>query len=116
MHKNTTREVYLDMIRIVAVFLVIFTHTGDIGSKLYVFGDYGTLRNAIYIMADIIRCINVPLFFMVSGALLLGKKEAYKTLLKKRVLRYAIVFILLFIMRIAGMIFLCFLNRCVHSM
>lgn len=95
MKEDATRELYLDVIRIVAVFLVIFTHTGDIGSKLYKWGDYGNLRNALYMMADIIRCINVPLFFMVSGALLLGRKESYKALLKNRVLRYGVVLVVM---------------------
>lgn len=90
---ESNRKVYMDIIRVIAVFLVIFTHTGNIGSKLYVFGDYGTIRNAIYVMTDVIRCINVPLFFMVSGALLLRKKESFKELFIKRVLRYAIVLI-----------------------
>ena len=31
--------------------------------------------------------INVPLFFMISGALLLGKEETYEVVLKKRVPR-----------------------------
>ena len=89
--KNYRRELYLDVIRVLAAFLVIYTHTGDIGSKLYVFNDYGALRNGIYIMTDVIRCINVPLFFMVSGALLLRKKESYKDLFQKRILKYAII-------------------------
>lgn len=93
MEIEANRKVYIDVIRVVAAFLVIFTHTGNIGSKLYVHDDYGLIRNAVYIMADIIRCINVPLFFMVSGALLLRKKESYRDLFKKRVLRYVIVLI-----------------------
>ena len=71
------RVVYLDLIRIVAVYLVIFTHTGDLGSKLYEFGDYDFTRNIIYIMTDVIRRINVPLFLMVSGAVLLGREGEY---------------------------------------
>lgn len=89
------RELYIDVIRVLAAFLVVFTHTGDIGSKLYAFNDYGTLRNGIYIMADVIRCINVPLFFMVSGALLLRKKESYKELLYKRIFKYAIILVVM---------------------
>lgn len=67
MKMESSRKIYLDVIRVAAAFLVIFTHTGNLGSKLYAFGDYGLIRNGIYIMADTIRCINVPLFFMVSG-------------------------------------------------
>lgn len=91
MTKTSNRKVYLDLIRIIAVCLVIFTHTGDKGSKLYMYADYGTLKNWIYILADVFRCINVPLFFMVSGALLLGKEESYSKILFKRVLKYIII-------------------------
>lgn len=89
------RVVYLDLIRIVAVYLVIFTHTGDLGSKLYEFGDYGFIRNIIYIMADVIRRINVPLFLMVSGAVLLGREESTHDVLRKRVIKYGLVTIVM---------------------
>lgn len=89
------RIVYLDLIKIIAAYLVIFTHTGDIGSKLYVYRDYELRRDIIYVAMDAFRTINVPLFFMVSGALLLGKKESYYQLFKKYILKYSIV--LLFI-------------------
>ena len=85
------RIVYLDMIRIIAAYLVIFTHTGDNGSKLYVYGDYGVIQNTLYMAMDVFRTINVPLFFMVSGALLLGKTETYSQLFKKHILKYTAV-------------------------
>ena len=31
-----THYVYMDIIRILATYLVIFTHTGNLGSKLYI--------------------------------------------------------------------------------
>lgn len=89
------RRIYLDIIRIVATFLVIFTHTGDIGSKLYIYGNFGAFRKAIYLLADILRCVNIPFFFMISGALLLGKEENYKTLFFKRIFKYGLVLIIM---------------------
>lgn len=87
------RVVYLDLIKIISAYLVIYTHTGNIGSKLYAFGEYSFKRNTIYMMLDVFRTINVPLFFMVSGALLLGKEDSYTQLFKKYILRY--IFIIL---------------------
>ena len=79
-----------DIIRIIAVFLVIFTHTGKIGSKIYAFEGILNPDTIGYIGLDIIRTVNVPLFFMVSGALLLGKQESYKKILEKRIVKYAL--------------------------
>jgi len=85
------RIIYLDLIKIVAAYLVIFTHTSDLGSKLYVCGNYDILQNTIYIGMDVFRTINVPLFFMVTGALLLGKRETYVQLFRKHILKYTLV-------------------------
>lgn len=85
------RKVYLDLLRILAVYLVIFTHTGDIGSKLYVYGSYNTWRNCIYVLVDVARCVNVPLFFMISGVVLLRKEETYRHIFSKRIMKYFII-------------------------
>ena len=90
-----THYVYMDIIRILATYLVIFTHTGNLGSKLYIYGSYDKTHKLIYIIADVLRCVNVPLFFMISGALLLPKQESYKRLFSKRVAKYAIVLIIM---------------------
>lgn len=58
-----THYVYMDIIRILATYLVIFTHTGNLGSKLYIYGSYDKTHKLIYIIADVLRCVNVPLFF-----------------------------------------------------
>lgn len=93
MQKNADRKIYLDILRILAIFLVLFTHTGELGSKLYTITDKGFLRTA-YLYLDCFRTINNPLLFMVSGALLLGKDESLKTVWKKRIFRFVIVLVL----------------------
>lgn len=85
------RIVYLDLIKIISAYLVIFTHTGNMGSKLYAYGNYDLWQDTFYMMADVFRTINVPLFFMVSGALLLGKDENYTQLFKKHIAKYMII-------------------------
>lgn len=82
------RIVYIDVLRVIAVYLVIYTHTADMGSKLYTYGDNGIgVSDIVDIMLDVFRNINVPIFFMISGYLMLGKKETYKRIFT-RILRY----------------------------
>lgn len=63
------------------------------GSKLYEFEEYSFFRNYVYIGMDVLRRINVPLFLMVSGGVMLKKNETYKDFLNKRVLKYLLVLI-----------------------
>jgi len=90
LNDNFNRKIYLDILRIMAIFLVLFTHTGVRGAKLYTTTDNNFLRY-IYVMFDCFRTINNPLLFMISGALLLGKEETIKEICRKRVLRFLVV-------------------------
>lgn len=93
MNSTKRSKVYIDVIRVCAIFLVVMNHTAAFGfPKIEGVGDvwyWGKLLfNEIVKMA-------VPLFFMVSGALLLDKEESIADLYKKRVLRFGLVFILI---------------------
>lgn len=90
--EENERKVYLDILRILAIFLVLFTHTGEKGSKLYTIVNNNFLR-VVYLYLDCFRTINNLLLFMISGALLLGKDESIKVVLKKRILRFVIILI-----------------------
>ena len=78
MNKSGTdnkRLVHLDVLRIIAIYMVLFNHTGTKGFVLFTVSRESAffpfyLCNAIFIK------IAVPLFFMVSGALLLRKEES----------------------------------------
>lgn len=83
--KTLNRKTYLDILRIFANFLVIFNHT--IGFSLYQHSA-GIPKTVFYTFLSILTKINVPLFFMISGALLLGKEEEIGYILKKRVFRF----------------------------
>lgn len=75
--------------RILAIFLVIFNHCS--GYTLYqISGGY---KQWIYLFITMFTRINVPLFLMISGALLLGKSENCHTLLKKRFKRFLFVIV-----------------------
>lgn len=85
------RKTYLDVLRIMACFLVIFNHrrgytayqnATDIWSAFY------------YLVYTMFTRINVPLFFMISGSLLFSKDISYKDLFVKRMLRIVMALIL----------------------
>lgn len=78
---------YLEILRIIAIFFVIFNHTNVNGSLAYTLMPTGSLRWFIYIGFSILCKFAVPLFFMISGALLLNKEETLGAVFKKRVLR-----------------------------
>lgn len=83
------RKSYLDILRILACFLVIFNHLP--GDELYKNAD-GLLR-WIYLFITAFTRINVPIFFMISGALLLPREESLSKVLKQRAARTAVVLV-----------------------
>lgn len=83
------RKVYLDVLRIAAIFLVLFNHTGAWYYPCSRVPD--TLFGVGELIVSISDKIAVPLFFMISGALLLVKQESIRQLLRKRVWRYVVV-------------------------
>ena len=92
--KTNSRLLHMDMLRVLAIFMVVFNHTGERGYMLFA----NQMDSFMYFpfMAFSIFCkIAVPIFFMISGALLLPKQESYKVLFKKRVLRMVVVLVLI---------------------
>lgn len=76
------RIVYIDLLKIIAMFLVSFYHIG------YYYMDYGFTPNVHYIpnlnrIVMNICAMSVPIFFTVSGALMLNKKYDTKIIFKK---------------------------------
>lgn len=88
--QSKAKKVYYEWIRLIACFFVIFNHL-----KGYVlFMNASGIKRAFYMVISVITKINVPLFFMVSGALLLEKQEDIVTVLKKRISRICLVILL----------------------
>lgn len=87
---DTQRKIYLDILRIIAIILVLSTHQGTYN---YFLRSEGVLK-VLYLLLSILCKCGPPLFFMISGALLLGKEETYFEIFKKRILRFAIVMII----------------------
>lgn len=93
-----SKKIYLEAARVLAIFCVMFNHSGPRGSVLFTYTSnpitiYTSLIAAIYCQ------IGVPLFLMISGALLLGKQESIKKVFKKRILRIAIVLLIFSMIR-----------------
>lgn len=91
------KKVYFEVMRIIAMCLVIFNHLPGYGLYQISTG----WKQFIYMTLTMFTRINVPLFFMISGALLLKKQEKMEKILRKRFLRFLI---LIFIFE-AGMFF-----------
>ncbi len=87
-------KVYLELIRIVACFMVVFNHTEENGFLLYTSTDYHNVAYWIYHFIAVFVKANVPLFIMVSGAILLEKNDSIKKVYSKRIPRIlAVLFI-----------------------
>lgn len=86
------KSIYLEILRILAIILVVFNHTD--GFFLY----YSTTENPLTwwfsFLGSVICKINVPLFLMISGAVLLEREETVGELFGKRIRRIAVLLIL----------------------
>lgn len=86
------RKAYLDRLRVIAIALVIYNHL-----PAYALADKNVPGQLIYVFLAAATRINVPLLLMVSGGLLLNREEDIRTLLKKRVLRFAVALTLFYL-------------------
>lgn len=101
--QNKEKTAYFEICRIIAVFCIMFQHTGGRGADAWMY----TESVWVYMMSqagNIISSIGVPLFWMVSGALLLSKKEPWKKVYRKRIPRIAAV---LFLFSVIRYLYLC---------
>lgn len=77
---NGKRIFYFDVLRVIAILSIILCHTANI-YKPY---DYTSLKLAIPGFLNILGTVGVPLFFMISGALLLNRDFELKDFFKRR--------------------------------
>ena len=85
------RRLDLELMRVIACFFVIFNHTGENGFFRFSLCDSGSLRFWVYLAVSIFCKFSVPLFFMVSGALLLEREESLGRLWRHRIGKIALV-------------------------
>lgn len=91
MESNKGRIFYLDFIRVLAIFLVILIHVTAIDTTLHI----GSTQWHIVKLINFLAHVSVPLFFMISGALLLNSKKtsSLSYTWKKRIPHVVIPFI-----------------------
>ena len=80
-----TRSVYLDLLRIIACLMVIFNHTNERGFYRFPADDLGSASFFLDMTMSIICKAGVPLFFMISGALLIDKEESWKSTFRRMI-------------------------------
>ncbi|MCR4586954.1 MAG: acyltransferase family protein [Lachnospiraceae bacterium] len=89
---NDERRYYMDILRIMAIYVVIFAHS--VGFTLYTDLNPDRFTYWIYMFCSQPAAGAVPMFLMISGALLLKKNEPYTYILRHRVLRMVVVLLL----------------------
>lgn len=89
--KKVIRKTSIDLLRIIACFFVIFNHTGDRGFFLFSLYPSNSIQYWVYMFVSVFCKFSVPLFFTISGALLLPKEESIKEVWVNRVLKMCIV-------------------------
>ena len=93
---QTVKEKRLDfeVLRLNAIFGVVFNHTQERGFELYMADGVGTVNFVGSLLLSILCKAAVPLFFLISGGLLLHREEPIRTVLTRRVLRIALALVL----------------------
>lgn len=77
MRSEQNRTEYIDFLRIIACCMVIFNHSNDRGFYRYALCDIHTIDWVWVTFAAAMCKVGVPIFFMISGANLIGKTESY---------------------------------------
>ena len=83
-----------ELMRILAIFLVVFNHSENRGFFLYQAPGCSGVNAILSLLLATVCKIAVPLFFMISGGLLLHRQESLKDLFCKRIVRMGIVLVL----------------------
>jgi len=89
-NEGKQRIVYLEILRVIAIFGVLFCHTGSEGMHHYL----ETENRINYWLGVFLASVSqycIPLFFMISGVLLLRREESISYVLRHRVFKIALV-------------------------
>ena len=87
---KSNRIVYMDVLRVIACFSVIMIHS----SARYVVKDIGSFNFWVGNIFDGLARIGVPLFIMISGALMLDKNYQFST---QKIIKHIIRMIVFFV-------------------
>ena len=85
---GSKRIFYFDALRAMAIVGIVFCHS----SISFVLGNIDSPDFFMVAFFDCFRDFSIPIFVMLSGALLIGKKDSFKDFFKKRLSRIFIPF------------------------
>lgn len=88
------KKIYFEILRIISCYWVIFNHTQANGFDMYTQVETQKPVFWVYLAISIMCKMAVPVFFAISGALLLTRQESLKDIYLKRVLRFVITIVL----------------------
>ena len=80
------RKYHLDFLRILAAFLIVVNHSEIV--ELYGSGAYSTAGSFALCWMTTLVVINIYLFYLISGALMLRKEEPNRVIYGKRIPRF----------------------------
>lgn len=87
-----SKNLDLELMRILACFFVIFNHTGNNGFFLFSSYDNHSLQFWVYLFISVFCKFSVPLFFAITGALMLNReRESLKKLWSHRVAKMIMI-------------------------
>ena len=93
MNHAPAKKLHIELLRFLCIWLVMFTHTSTAGFSIYL-SRPDSFFFPLYMAVPFWVKTAVPIFFMISGALLLGKEETISVIFKKRISRFLqIIFI-----------------------
>lgn len=83
---------FIELLKIIAIIMVLYSHRSTY-NLAYKYIEQNIISYIYQGLATISK-VAVPLFFMTSGVVLLGKKEKFSVLFKKRISRWLIVMVI----------------------
>lgn len=102
---QNTKFLYIEVLRILAIIAVIYVHTAlDYSSAADLNCTCWPARLAVCLRP--LFSINVPLFFMISGALMLSRSESFDKKYFRRIFRMVVVLLAYWIIQYAACILL----------
>lgn len=88
------KEQYLEVLRVFCIYWVLYNHTGPFGFLRFLDTPFGADFCVNLLFSGFCK-IAVPIFLMISGAVLLGKNsETLSQLFKTRILRFVLLIII----------------------
>ena len=87
--EKKSKLVYIEILRIIAIAFVMLNHLPFVSNYM----EHEGLLHWTYLFSVIFSRMCIPVFFMLSGSLLLPRDESISVLLKKRILRFSILLV-----------------------